>query len=103
MAASEYVTSLSIDYIAMLHRWVENPCSDPLAGVGCNSYITVAYLGEGFMPCEDPLYRGQNVGDNRPPECLMRLSTYHELFSLSSTLFVSTMGLSFSARMGLPS
>ena len=55
MIASEYVTSLSIGDTNKLYRWVENPYQDPLAGVRCNSYITVAYIGEGLMPYEDPL------------------------------------------------
>ena len=42
------------DDTVKLFGWVDNPFSDPLAGVRCNSYITVAYLGEGLMPCKDP-------------------------------------------------
>jgi hypothetical protein len=54
MIASEYIT-LSIGDTIKLYRWVENSYQDPLAGVSCNSYITVTYLGEGLKPCEDPL------------------------------------------------
>ena len=50
-----YITSFSTDDTIKLYRWVENPYQDPLAGVRCNSYITVAYLGEGPTPCKDPL------------------------------------------------